>query len=81
VLRQIAKVVLDSLSCFAATHHGKLRPERIANQLWDLAAAVKHIAEQYAVDHLPHSPSAAGHFGPSQIFPIPMVQPLHRASL
>jgi hypothetical protein len=45
VPRQIAKVVLDSLSCFAATHHRKLRPKRIANQLWDLAAAVKHIAE------------------------------------
>jgi hypothetical protein len=34
--------------------HGKLSPERISSQLWDLAAAVKHIAEQYAVDRLSH---------------------------
>jgi hypothetical protein len=39
--------------------HGKLGPEWISNQLWDLTTAVKHIAMQYAVDNLSHSPSAA----------------------
>jgi hypothetical protein len=35
--------------------HGKLGPERISNELLDLAAAAKQIAEQYTADHLPHS--------------------------
>jgi hypothetical protein len=30
--------------------HGKLGPERISNELLDLAAAVKQIAEQYTAD-------------------------------
>ncbi len=36
---------------------GKLRPEQINQQLWDLVDAVKHIAQQYADDYLAHSPS------------------------
>lgn len=41
--------------------HGELSPTRISSQLWDLAAAVKHIAEQYTADYFSHSPPAAGH--------------------
>jgi len=39
--------------------HGKLGPERISDQLWDLVTAVKRIAIQYSVNYLSCSPSAA----------------------
>jgi hypothetical protein len=38
---------------------GKLRPEQISQRLWDLVDAVKNIAQQYADDYHPHSPSSS----------------------
>ena len=48
--------------------HGKLGPERISNQLFSLAAAVKQLADQYAIDHLSHFPSVAGHTDHNEFF-------------
>jgi hypothetical protein len=47
---------------------GTLNPEEISNQLWALAAAVKHIAVQYAFDHLSSSSSAANQKYDSEFF-------------
>jgi hypothetical protein len=58
-----ADLICNQIHSLVSQHHqhGKLGPERTSNELLDLAAAVKHIAEQYTADHLPHSPSAVGH--------------------
>lgn len=41
-------------------HHGKL-PAKTSLCLWDLVVAVKHIAVQYADDHVSHSMPSTGY--------------------
>jgi hypothetical protein len=47
---QILFVIRVTLFMSQHHQHGKLGPERISNELLDLAAAVKQIAEQYTAD-------------------------------
>ena len=48
-----ADLICNQIHSLVSQHHqhGKLGPERISNELLDLAAAVKQIAEQYTADH------------------------------
>ena len=56
-----ADLICNQIHSFVSQQHQHGKPERISSQLLDLAGAVRHIADQYAVDHLPHFISAAGH--------------------
>jgi hypothetical protein len=52
-----ANLICNQIHAYVSQQHqhGNAGPERMCGQSWDLAGAVKHIAEQYAVDYLSHS--------------------------
>ena len=58
----LTNIICNQVRTFISQHHhdGNPDPERTRGQVWDLASAVKHIAEQYAVDHPSHSLPVAG---------------------
>jgi hypothetical protein len=60
---RLADLICSQIHCLVSQlhQHGKPHPEQISQRLWDLVDAVKHIAAQYADDHLSHSMSSADH--------------------